>query len=104
MTAGPMPTADEIFGQRLALAPWLASRPLIDLVVEVLPISEDGLTADLLEDVALALVDRDNEAVVLRELLSAALDLAHTQHVENLRVKRRLTDSLDAGRRDRVAA
>ena len=61
MTAGPMPTADEIFGQQFAPPPWLSSRPLLDLAMEVLPLGEDDLAADLLEQLALALIDRDDE-------------------------------------------
>ncbi len=101
---GPMPTADEIFGQQLAPPPRLSSRPLLDLVVSVLPLSEDDLAADLLEQLALALIDRDDEVRGVRAVLAAALDLAHAQHVEILRLKTRLADLRDAGRRDRVAA
>ena len=104
MTAAPMPTADDIFGQQFAPPPWLSSRPLLDLVVSVLPLSEDDLAADLLEQVALALVDRDDEVRGVRAVLSSALVLAHAQHLENRRLTKRLADLLDAGRRDRVAA
>ena len=104
MTAGPMPTADEIFGQQLAPPPWLSSRPLLDLVVSVLPLIDDDLAADLLEQLALALVDRDDEVRGVRAVLSSALVLAHAQHLENRRLTKRLADLLDAGRRDRVAA
>ena len=104
MTAGPMLTADDIFGQQFAPPPWLSSRPLLDLVVSVLPLSEDDLAADLLEQVALALVDRDDEVRGVRAVLSAALVLAHAQHVEILRLRRRLVDLLDARRLEIRAA
>ena len=104
MSAGPMPTAEEIFGQRLALARWLASGPIVELVIALLPTIEDDLLADLLEHVALALAGRDTELKAIRAVLSSALDLAHAQYVENLRLKKRLADRLDAGRRARVAA
>ena len=101
---GPMPTADEIFGQQFAPPSWLSSRPLLDLVVSVLPLIDDDLAADLLEQLALALVDRDDEVRGVRAVLSSALVLAHAQHLENRRLTKRLADLLDAGRRDRVAA
>ena len=101
---GPMPTADEIFGQQLAPPPWLSSRPLLDLVVSVLPLSEDDLAADLLEQLALALVDQDDEIRAVRAVLSSALAMSHTQHVEILRLRRRLVDLLDARRLEIRAA
>jgi hypothetical protein len=99
-----MPTADEIFGQRLAPAPWPSSRPVFALVVELLPTIEDDLTADLVEHLALALVDRDDELRGVRMVLASALALSQTQHVEIFRLKKRLADPLDAGRRERLAA
>ena len=104
MTAGPMPTADEIFGQQFAPPSWLSSRPLLDLVVSVLPLIDDDLAADLLEQLALALVDRDDEVRGVRAVLSSALVLAHAQHVEILRLRRRLVDLLDARRLEIRAA
>ena len=104
MTGGPMLTADEIFGQQLAPTPWLSSRPLLDLVVSVLPLSEDDLAADLLEQLALALVDQDDEIRAVRAVLSSALAMSHTQHVEILRLRRRLVDLLDARRLEIRAA
>lgn len=104
MTAGPMRTADEIFGQRLALAPWLAVGPSVELVVAILPTVEDDLAADVVEHLGLELVDRVEEVRALRAVLSAALALARALDVENLRLKTRVADLLDAGRRNRVAA
>ena len=99
-----MPTADEMFGQRVAPAQWLSSRPVIELVVEMLPAIEDDLTADLLAHVALVLADRDDEVRAIRAVLSSALALSQAQHVEILRLKKRLADLLDSGRRERLAA
>ena len=99
-----MPTADEIFGPRIAPAPWPSSRPVLALIVEVLPTIEDDLTADLLEYVALALVDRDDEVRAVRAVLSSGLALSHNQHVEILRLRQRLADLLDARRGERTAA
>lgn len=99
-----MPTADEIFGRRIWPAPWPSSRPVLALVVELLPTIEDGLTADLLEHLALALADRDDELRAVRAVLSSSLALSHTQHVEIIRLRQRLADLLDARRRERTAA
>ncbi len=96
-------TADEIFGRRLAPAPWPASRSVLALVVEVLPTIEDDLAADLVEHLTLALADRDDELRAVRAVLSSALALSHTQHVEIIRLRRRLANLLDARRRERTA-
>ena len=99
-----MPTAHKMSGRRLAPAPWLSSRPVLALIVEVLPTVEDDLTADLLEYVALVLVERDDELRAVRAVLSSALTLTHNQHVEILRLRQRVADLLDARRRERMAA
>ena len=107
MTAGgvatlvKMPTADDIFGQRIAPAPWLSSRPVLGLVAEVLPTVEDDLAAELLEHVALALADRDDEVKAIRAVLSSDLALSHTQQAENVRLRRRVAGLLDARRLER---
>lgn len=102
--AESMPTADEIFGQRPAPAPWPSSRPLLELVIELLPAIEDDLTADLVEHVALELVDRDEELRAVRAVLSSALGLLYAQHAEIVRMRRRLADLFDARRAERTAA
>ena len=103
MTAGPMLTADDIPWE-LSPAKCLPSGRLASLVSEIFPTIDDDLAADLREQLALALADHGDEARAIRAVLWAALDLAHAQHVENLRLKKRLADLLAAGRRDRVAA
>ena len=85
-------------------APWLSSRPVLALIVEVLPTIEDNLTADLLEYVALALVDRDDEVRAVRAVLSSALALSHGQQATIVRMRRRLADLLDARRLERTTA
>lgn len=99
-----MPTADEIFGRRLAPAPWPSSRPVLALVVELLPTIEDDLVADLLEHLALALADRDGELRAKRAVLSSALVLSHAYHTEIIRLRRRLGDLLDRQRAERTGA
>ena len=97
-----MPTADEIFGPRIAPAPWLSSRPVIELLVEVLPTIEDGLTAALLEYVALMLADLIDQLRAVRAVLSSTLALLHTKQAENVRLRRRNRDLLDARRLERT--
>ena len=99
-----MLTADEIFGRRLAPAPWPSSGSLLALIVEVLPTVEDDLEADLLEHMALVLADRDDELRAMRVVLSSVLALLHAQHVEIGRLRRRFADLLDARRRERMVA
>ena len=99
-----MPAADEIFGPRIAPAPWRSSRPALALVVEVLPTIEDDLTADLLEYVTLALADRNDEVRAIRAVLSSALALSHAQQATIVRLRRRVDALLDARRLERTAA
>src|SRR5207302_2027141 len=99
-----MPTADEIFGRPLGPVPWPSSRPVLALAVELLPTIADDLTADLVEQLALALADRDDEVRAGRAVLSSALALSQTQQIEIVRLRHRLADLLDAQRRERPAA
>lgn len=99
-----MVPVDAIFGRRPAPTPWPPSRAALALVVEVLPAIDDALAADLIEHLALALVDRGDELRAMRAVLSSALEQLHTQHVEIIRLKTRLADLLDARRRESTAA
>lgn len=99
-----MPTAAEIFGPRPVPMLWPSSRDVLALAIELLPTIADDLTADLVEHLALALVDRGQELRAVRAVLSAALTLSNTQHAEIIRLKRRLADLLDARQRERPAA
>ena len=87
----------------LGSAPWPSSRPLMALIVEVLPVIEDDLAADLIEHLALAIIDRDDELRAVRSIQSAVLAHSHAQDAENVRLRRRLADVLDAQRRERKA-
>lgn len=84
--------------------PWPSSRAGIALGIELLPTIADDLTADLVEYLLLALVDRCDELRAVRSVLAAALAQSHTQHVEIIRLRRRLADVLDARRLGRTAA
>lgn len=99
-----IPTADEIFSRQPGPAPWPASADVLALVVEMLPAIEDDLTTDLVEHLALSLVDRDDELRAVRAVLSSTLGLSHGQHTEIRRLRRRLAALLDARRQERTAA
>ena len=99
-----MPSADEIFGRRMAPPPWSRSRPVLALAVELLPTVADDLTADLLEEMALTMAHRDEELRAVRMVLSQALERLHRQYVETRRLQRRLAVRLDAERSERGAA
>ena len=80
-------------------APWPSSRETLDLAVEMLPAIADGLVADLVEHLALLLVERDEQVAAVRAALSAALNQAHQVLTENGRLRQRVAD-LCAERRD----
>ena len=104
MTSDLTPAANEIFGPRIAPAPWLPSRPVFALGIELLPTIADDIEANLVERLLLALGDRDDELRAVRAVLSSSLALSYTQQAEILRLRRRLADLLDARRRERTAA
>lgn len=98
-----MLTADEIFARCPVPVLWPSSSPILEIAIELLPTIEDDLAADLIEHIAVLLVDRDEGLHVMRELLSGAFAMTHTQHVEILRLQRRLADLLDDRRRGQPA-
>lgn len=65
---------------------------LLARVVDVLPTIENNRTADLIVQLSLALVNSAEELGILREMRSCALAHSYEQHVEVLRVRRRLAD------------
>lgn len=73
-------------------APWTRSRGLLTLAVELLPTIDDELVADLVEQLGLAVADRDEELQTIRELQFAMLDDLHLRDVDNRRLRRRLAD------------
>ena len=104
MSDGDMLLAAEIFGRRPAPVPWPSSRPVLALAIELLPTIADDIEADLIETLALTIIDRGDELRAVRAVLSSALALSHTQHVEIIRLRRRLAVLLDARERERTAA
>ena len=79
------------------------ARPLLLLVAELLPALADDLAADLIEHTAITLADSGEELRAVRSVLSAALERAHTLHVENIRLRQHLAD-LRGANRQRPAA
>ena len=88
----------------LAPAPWPSSSPALALAIELLPIVERDIEADLIEILARTLGDRGEELLAVRSILAAALMRAHAQHIEIVRLRRRLAALLDARRQERTAA
>lgn len=82
----------------------LRSRPALAVAISVLPSIPDRLIVDLMEHLALALIDREEELHGMREVLSSALTFSHVQHTEIIQLKKRLADLRDANRRERMAA
>ena len=81
--AGPIVTelrADDIrWG--LAPAPWPSSAPLMAIVVQQLLAIDDELVGDLVEQLAVAVVERDEELKAVRAVQSAALGALHSAHL-----------------------
>ena len=90
-------TPDEGFSQRPAL-PGPSLSAVLAIGIELLPTIEDGLLADLVEHLLFALVERDETLLAVRSVLSNALKHAHGLHEENVRLRRRLAELLDARR------
>jgi small ligand-binding sensory domain FIST len=103
MAAANMPTGDEIFGQWIAPAPWVSSRPALDVAIEALPAIEDDIARDIIAHLGHAIVNVRDELAALRATLSAALTHAHGQHVEIMRLRQRLADTHGARRAERRA-
>ena len=81
-----------------------SSRLVLAFAIELLPIVDDALVADLIEHLALSLVDRDDERRAARAVLSSALGLSNAQHAEIVRLRRRVADLLELRRQERPAA
>lgn len=89
--------ATEIFGRTAAPVPWPATTATLAAAIKLLPTLDD-VAAGLVEDLAGAIIDRDDELRGVRAVMSPALTLLHEQHNEILRLKRRLAELLDERR------
>ncbi len=83
-----------------------SSRPSPDRLpmVELLETLEDRHHIDLVEQLALAAVDRDQEVAATRETLSGALGVAHRQHLDIVRLKKRATRVAEDNNKDKAKA
>lgn len=102
-TASSMPAVAEIF-RAATPVPWPSTRSVLDVAIELLPAIDDDLEADLVEALVLAIIDGEDESRAVRLVLSEALALAHAQHVEIVRLQKRVADLLDARRQPRRPA
>ena len=91
--------ADEIRWD-LAPPPWLSSARVLSVAVKVLPTVEDDIAADVIEQQALALVDRDEELKSLRAVLAVALEIMHTSQAERMRLRKRVIELQQARRQE----
>ena len=80
-----------------------SSARLLVLVVELLPTIEDDLLADLVEQLAITLVERDERDRAITEVASVAADELHRTHGENCRLRERVIELGEALRRRRAA-
>ena len=92
-------TAADIQWWTQAPAPWPASRPVLEVALELLPVLDDPLAADVIEQLMSALACREDELRSVREVLSAALTEAHTLHLEVRRLREVLAQRQDRQRR-----
>lgn len=78
-------TADDIQWELSPVNDGCSGR-LLRLVAEALPAIEDDFAAKLVAQLALAVIDRDDDLTAVRKVLSAALSDAHCRHVEIVRL------------------
>ena len=71
----------------LTSAPWSSSSPLIALVVELLPTIDDEVEVDLIEQLAVLVVERDEQIRAQREIQSVCLDELHRMRCEIERLR-----------------
>jgi hypothetical protein len=98
-----MLTADAIFGQRIAPAPWPSARPVLAIAIKLLPRITDEVAIDLIAHLAEAIVDVEDELRAVRTTFSVSLELTHTQQVEISRLRQRLAVLLEERRPARTA-
>ena len=82
-----MPTADEIFDRRPVPRPLPSSDVVLALAIAVLPTIADDIEADLIEHLALEIVNRDEELLAVRALLAAALEQLQLDIGEHDRIR-----------------
>ena len=96
--ADVIPTAENIFDRPLASAPWLPSRPVLDLALTAIPVVTDDLAASIIVQMAETIVDLREELQSVRSVQAMALGLLHQRHAEVIRLKSRLSAQRDEAR------
>ena len=84
----------------LAPTPCLSSGPVLAVAGNVLPVVADDIAADVIEQLALALVDRDEQLKSLSTVLSVALELLHVSETQTARLRKRVAELLQTRRRE----
>ena len=90
--------------RNLTPAPWRLSSLLVALAVEVLPTIEDEVAVDLIEQLAVLVVERDEQIRAQREVQSVALDELHGMRCENERLRDQVIEAREALRQRKAAA
>ena len=78
-----------------ARSTWPSSGPLLRLAVELLPEISDESLADLVEELAILLSERDEQIAAIRQVLSVALDNLHRAQLANARLRDHVTEVHD---------
>ena len=77
----------------IAQTPPRSSARLLANAVQVMPFVDDGRVLNAVEELALAVVDRDEELKAARAVISAALESLHLTERENARLRKRIIES-----------
>ena len=87
----------------LTAARWLSSSRLVAIAVELLPMIEDDVAVDLIEQLTLLVVERDEQIQAQREVQSVALEELHGTRCENARLRDQVIEAREALRQRRAA-
>ena len=79
--------------------PWSDSAPLLDLAAEMILTIEDDAIADLVEGLALLIVERDEQITATQEVVSVAICELRGARSQNLRLRDRLLELRETLRR-----
>ncbi len=79
----------------IAPVPVQSRKTLLAVVIEAIPFLTGAVAVELVELLALAILDAESELTAIRTELLVALTLAHEQHVEMVRLRKRLVALLD---------
>ena len=78
---------------------WPSSDDVIAAAIALLPTIDDEITAEVVEALALSLIDSREEANAIRRTQAVVLDLLHQAGREGRRLKARLAELLGKQRR-----